>query len=125
MDQGRGVRVLLVDDNTQFLEAAARFLAQEPRLTIVGRAQSSVEAAEMVDRLRPDVVLMDLAMPGTDGLETTRLIKASATPPRVIIVTQHDTPSHREAAAKIADGFVSKAEFGSELMPTIEQLFFA
>jgi two-component system invasion response regulator UvrY len=117
------LRILLVDDNDRFLESAAQFLALEPRLEVVGRARSGREAIDFVRQVHPDLVLMDLAMPGMHGLEATRRIKAMPEPPAVVVLTLHDTPHDRAAAATTADGFVSKADLGSMLVPTIGRLF--
>src|SRR5262249_13462547 len=65
----KALRILLVDDSNQFLEVAARFLADQPGISIVGSAVSGEEAIRQVERLDPDVVLMDVSMPGMGGLE--------------------------------------------------------
>jgi DNA-binding NarL/FixJ family response regulator len=117
------LRIVLVDDSTQFLDTAEDFLSRERQLSIVGRAQNGAEAIEIVRALRPDLVLMDVSMPGMDGLEATRHIKALAAAPRVVILTLRDTPRDRAAALAIADGFVSKADFGGALLPMVDGLF--
>lgn len=118
------IRTLLVDDSSQFLEAAIHYLSSEPQIEIVGFAHSGQEALDQVKILNPDLVLMDLAMPGTNGLEATRLIKEQADPPRVIILTLHDDPEYRFASKAVrADGFVAKSDFGVELLPQIYSLF--
>lgn len=118
------VRILLVDDSAEFLASAADYLAAQPDLHVIGRAQSGQAALEQTAALRPDLVLMDIAMPGLNGLETTRQIKARPTPPRVIILTLHDNPEYRSAAAGVqADGFVAKSDFGVQLLPLIRSLF--
>ena len=86
-------RILLVDDSRRFIESAERFFADELRVTVVGSALSGKEALDQVARLNPDLVLMDVAMPGMDGLEATQHIKARANAPLVIILTFYDTPS--------------------------------
>jgi DNA-binding NarL/FixJ family response regulator len=116
--------VLLVDDSSGFLEMAARFLSTDPRIVVVGHALSGHDALEQVARLNPDLVLMDLVMPGMNGLEATRLIKAQAGAPRVVILTLHDNPEYRAAAEAVgADGFVAKWEVGTQLEPLIHTLF--
>ncbi len=118
------IRVLLVDDNDAFLETVARFLADDQQIEIVGQANSGPDALEQVEHLRPDLVLMDLAMPGMSGLEATRQIKARPTGPRVIILTLYDSPEYRAAAQELgADGFVVKSEFFDQLQPAIHTLF--
>jgi len=118
------LRVLLVDDSPEFLESAAYFLSLQPSVKVVGRALSGPDALEMASRLRPDLVLMDWAMPEMTGLEAARRLKAQPGAPRVVILTLHDNPQYRAAAqAAGADGFISKADFGAQLPPLIHRLF--
>jgi DNA-binding NarL/FixJ family response regulator len=118
------LRLLLVDDSWPFLGSAEHFLSTEPNLSIVGCASSGAEALDQVSLLRPDLILMDLAMPVMNGLAATRLIKALPDPPRVVILTVYNLPEYRAAArAAGADGFVVKSEFGSQLLPLIQRLF--
>ena len=93
-------------------------------LCIVGRAASGSAALEQVAVLNPDLVLMDLAMPGMNGLETTRRIKAQPDAPRVVIMTLYDVAEYRAAArAAMADGFIAKSSIRSQLMPMLVGLF--
>ncbi len=116
-------RILLVDDSLHFIESAERFLSEELGVNVVGSALSGIEAIDQVMRLRPDLVLMDVAMPGMDGLEATHKIKAMPNAPLVIILTLYDTPKYREAAHQAgADGFIPKADFGEQLLPLIYSL---
>jgi DNA-binding NarL/FixJ family response regulator len=118
------LRILLVDDSPTFLESAARFLAMDVRLEIVGRLLSGGEALEQVPRLCPDLVLMDLAMPGMNGLEATRQIKAQLSAPYVVILTLNDSSEYHAASLAVgADGFVTKSEIGTQLLPLIHSLF--
>jgi DNA-binding NarL/FixJ family response regulator len=117
-------RVLLVDDNAEFLDSAAHFLNTDPRIEIVGRACSGRGALEQVPLLKPDLVLMDLSMPEMNGLEATRALKEQGDDPRIIILTLHDNPEYRAAAAAVrADGFVTKTDLDLQLLPMIHQLF--
>lgn len=118
------VSILLVDDNARFLDSVERFITAVAPYEIAGRALSGQEALARVGVVQPDLVLMDLAMPGMNGLEATRAIKTAAQPPRVIIMTMYDTPEYRVAAGEAgADGFVIKSEFAAELLPLIARLF--
>ena len=117
------LRILLVDDNAQFLDVAARTLAAVPAIEIVGRALSGRDALEQVTQLQPDLVLMDVAMPNMNGLEATRHIKARPDAPRVVMLTLYDAPEYRAAAEAVgADDFISKAEFDAQVLPLIHAL---
>lgn len=117
------LRILLVDDSLAFLESATRFLAIDQELEIVGRVFSGEEALEQVPQLCPDLVLMDMAMPGMNGLEATRHIKASSSAPYVVVLTLNDGSEYRTAALAVgADGFVTKSEIGNALLPLIHSL---
>lgn len=115
------VRVLLVDDNPSYLEVAARLLAADPAMRVLGEAGTGEEALAMLNQTQPDVVLMDLSLPGMSGLEATRRIKARPGAPKVVIVTLHDEPEYRAAALGAgADEFVGKADLRSHLQRAIE-----
>lgn len=118
------IRTLLVDDSQEFLRAASQFLSVDPNIEIVGKCLSTREALEQLEKLNPDLILMDLAMPDMNGLEATQYIKDQSQPPRVIILTMHDNPEYRQASQAVqADGFVAKSDFGVKLMPIIGEIF--
>lgn len=110
------LRILLVDDNPIYLRAVSALLANKPDVEIVGCAMTGEEAIELVSTLRPDLVLLDLRMPGIGGLETTRQLKARSACPRIAIVTASCGEEHRQAAAQAgADDFVCKDRLTVEL----------
>jgi DNA-binding NarL/FixJ family response regulator len=118
------LRLFLVDDHSGFLRALAQFLSGDPRLEIVGQANSGTVALQRIAQVSADLVLLDLSMPDLNGLEVTRRLKHWPNAPRVIILTIYDLPQYRRAAeAAGADGFVSKAGFGTQLRPLISTLF--
>ena len=118
------IRVLLVDDYADFLDSASQFLSTVPEIQVVGYAYSGGEAIQAVDRLHPDLVLMDVSMPGINGLEATRRIKARPDAPRVVLLTLYGNKGYRSAAQKAgADGFMSKDQFGEDLVTLIRDLF--
>ena len=86
------LRVIVADDHPVVREGLRAILDAEPDLDVVGEAGSGAEAVELAARLRPDVVLMDLRMPGMDGVEATGRI-AAAGDARVLVVTTYDTDS--------------------------------
>lgn len=103
------VRVVVVDDE-QLVRMALRLVIDgEPDLSVVGEAADGDAALSAVDELRPDVVLMDVRMPGRDGLSATRELLARPTPPRVLILTTFDSDDLvLEALRTGALGFVLK-----------------
>ena len=118
------VRILLVDDSPDFRRQAARFLAAEPGFEVIAFAASGAEALEKSEQFKPDVVLMDLSMPGMNGFEATRRIKARAGAPRVVIMTLNGGAPYRAfSEAALADGFLSKAEFVEDARTLIRNLF--
>lgn len=117
------MRIFLVDDSAAFLDAAAGFFSGCPEVEVIGRALSGHEALEQVVQLRPDVVLLDLAMPDMNGLETARRVRALSDAPRIVMLTLYDDPAYRAAAmAAGADGFVSKAALSTQLLPLLQTL---
>ena len=77
------IRLLIVDDHDAFLNAAERHLRRVAHVAIIGRGRNGIEAVALADELKPDVVVLDLAMPEMGGLQATRLIKAQDEPPFV------------------------------------------
>ncbi len=118
------IRTLMVDDHATFLDELAHFLEEEREMDVVGRTASGEDALEQTTALRPDLVLMDLAMPGMGGLEATRRLKAEPDAPRVIMLSLHEHPMYRTAALDAgANGFVPKSKLGTALLPMIHSLF--
>ena len=119
----RTLRVLLVDDHDGFINAAMRHFRKVEWLDIAGTAGNGLEAIERSEALRPDAILMDLAMPEMGGLQATRLIKAQDEPPYIVIASHFDDAEHREHAMRAgADDFVSKLSYLQEVMPILERL---
>lgn len=85
----KSVRILLADDHAVLRAGLRALLDAEPDMTVVGEAATGEEALEKVKALQPDVVVMDLSMPGMGGLEATRQIQALPQKPRVLVLTMH------------------------------------
>lgn len=116
------VTVLLVDDHEGFINAALRHFRRFSWLEVVGTAANGLEAIERSEALRPQVVLMDLAMPEMGGLQATRLIKTQDDAPYIVIASHFDDAEHREHALSAgADGFVSKLSYIQDVMPILER----
>ncbi|MCX4776639.1 response regulator [Streptomyces sp. NBC_01264] len=107
------IRVVLVDDQPLIRTGLRVLIADTPDLEVVGEAGNGAEAVELVARLRPDVAIMDIRMPGTDGIEATRGIKAEASSTgaatRVLILTTFDDDEYVYGALRAgASGFLVK-----------------
>lgn len=103
------VRVLIADDQTLFRSGLARLLGEDPRMTICGQAADGTDAVAKSLALKPDVILMDLKMPGMDGVEATAKIMAAQPGTKVLILTTFDTDSFVLQALKAgASGYVLK-----------------
>lgn len=114
------IRLILVDDH-QIVRAGLRMLfSAEPEVEIIGEASSGEEAVAMAEALRPDVVLMDLAMPGIGGAEATRRIKAAQPQVAVLALTMHEDAEYFfEMLAAGASGYVPKRAAPDDLMSAI------
>ena len=113
-------RILLADDHTMFRQALVTFLKSNPRLELVGQAGDGEEAWRLIQTLRPDVTVLDIAMPGLGGLDVARRNAEAGYPTRIVMLTMHS--DHRlalEAADAGADGFVSKDDTLEELATAI------
>ena len=93
------VRVVVVDDDPLYAEGLALTLAIDPRIAVAGIAHDGLEALQLCRRKRPNVVLMDVHMPGLDGIETTRRIHDVLSGIRVVMLTSDDDPTARESSA--------------------------
>lgn len=117
------VRVLVADDHRLFSEALALFLAREPDIDVVGCARDGEEAHRLALRRKPDVVLMDLMMPRSNGVEATRKISAEAPETHVILLTALESgPEVDEAIAAGAVACVRKEAALMELAAEIRRV---
>jgi DNA-binding NarL/FixJ family response regulator len=117
------IRVLVVDDQAMVRAGFRMILETEANITVVGEAADGLQAVEMVERARPDVVLMDVRMPRMDGIEATARIIQAAAPsptPRVLILTTFDLDDHVHAALRAgASGFLLKDAPAEQLIEAI------
>ena len=110
-------RILLADDHA-ILRAGLRLLINgQPDLEVVAEADNGVKVLSLVEETRPDLVLLDLTMPGLGGLDVLRALKQVSPESRVLILTMHDDESYlRQALSLGASGYVLKKAVDSELL---------
>jgi DNA-binding NarL/FixJ family response regulator len=115
--------ILVVEDFHLLRSSVVQWLqVRFPGCTVQG-FDSAERALEHASNARPDVVLMDISLPGIDGLEATQRLKAQAPGTAVVMLTTYDTPSHRRAAANAgAAGYVAKHDMEAQLESTVERL---
>ena len=103
------IRVLIVDDQTLVRDGFRMILELDDQIEVVGEAEDGKAALAAVTKLRPDLVLMDIRMPGLDGLETTRRLMLQPHPPKVLVLTTYDADEYVYDAMKAgASGFLLK-----------------
>jgi DNA-binding NarL/FixJ family response regulator len=111
------IRVLLADDHTMVRQGFRRILSGQPDMEIVGEAANGREAVELAEKLRADVVVMDVAMPELNGIEATRRLAGSAPHVRVLALSMHkDSVYVREILRAGARGYLLKDSVDSDLL---------
>jgi two-component system response regulator NreC len=114
------IRVLLADDHTLMREGIRAIIEDEPDMLVVGEAEDGRMTLRQTEALRPDVVLMDIAMPLLNGLDATHQIKRDFPEVRVLVLTMYDHNEYvRQVLAAGASGYVLKHAAASELVAAI------
>ena len=117
------IRVLIADDQRLFAEALEAILAYDERIEVIGTARDGEEAIRLALAEKPDVILMDIAMPKIDGVEATKQIRRQGATPSVLMLTgsnaRGDVARAREAGAS---AYVTKDRIASQLLDAIVEL---
>ncbi len=117
------IRVVVADDHAVVRAGLTALLEAQPDVEVVGEASDGEGALRMVDDLAPDVVVMDLTMPGCGGIEATRRIRERKAAPRVLVLTMHDDPAFVRAAIDAgASGYLVKRAAGDELTTAVRRV---
>jgi NarL family two-component system response regulator LiaR len=114
------IRVVLADDHALVREGTAELLERAGGMRVVGQAADGLEAVELVQALRPDVLLLDLALPRLDGLEVARRTRATSPSTVVVALTANDEQAYVLAMLEAgATGYLSKASRGQEVVQAV------
>jgi DNA-binding NarL/FixJ family response regulator len=115
------IKIMLVDDHNLVREGFSRMLELEEEFLVVGQAASADDALIKARQLRPDIILMDIKLPGINGIEATRMIKAELPDTEVIVLSMYDEEEYvRESVKAGATGYVLKDISQDELIRNIK-----
>lgn len=114
------IRVVVADDHAIVREGVHQLLSQQPDIEVVGEASDGVQALDLARKLKPDVVVMDIGMPGMNGLEATRALKAEQPQTRVLVLTMQEGEDYFFRLLQAgASGYVLKGAGSGELLSAI------
>ena len=118
------VKILLVDDSEIIRERLKLMLEQIPLSTIIGEAKDTSEAMKRLEDLNPDIMILDIKLPGENGIEFLRRIRLNRNFIKVIILTSYPYPQYRKKCFEIgADYFLSKSTEIEQLPEIVQKLF--
>jgi DNA-binding NarL/FixJ family response regulator len=120
---GQTIRVLIAEDHSIVREGLKVLISSDPGLQIAGEAGDGIQAVSMVQKVQPDVVLMDLSMPNGGGLAATKQICSKPGAPKVLVLSAYqDEDSVRQAMEHGASGFMTKHSAAGELLSAIREV---
>ena len=117
----RQIRILIVDD-LPVVRSGIRSLLAHNHFRVCGEAADGWEAVEKAIQLKPAIVLMDIGMPGMNGVRAAYEIRRAAPATKIVFLTVHNLPTVALSTRRWADGFVSKAVAGTQLIPLLRNL---
>jgi two-component system response regulator NreC len=113
-------RIVLADDHPVVRHGVRSLLQSDAELSVVGEASDGIETVQMVEKLQPDVLVVDLMIPGLNGLEITRQVRQRSPATRIIILSMHaNEPYVLEALKNVASGYVLKDSSGTDLVQAV------
>lgn len=117
------IRILIVDDQNLIRETIQMYLEQEPDLKVVGYAEDGNGALEQIEKLTPDVVILDLEMPDMDGLTAIQIIRDRFKELKILVLSSHDDREHINQAIEAgAKGYLTKGTPASELAQAVRSV---
>jgi len=111
-------RILVADDHEEIRNEIVQLLKRQ--FEVLGAVGDGPEFLEAVDRLKPDLCVLDISMPNMSGIEVAQRIKRSDSQMKIVFLTLHDDTDFRDAALATGEGYVTKARMGRELLPAIK-----
>lgn len=117
------IRILLADDHTILRDGIRSLIEDEPDMEVIGEAEDGITVVKLANTLKPDVILMDLAMPLLNGLEATRQIRKNNPQAKILILTMHENEEYiRQVLAAGAMGYILKDAAARELLGAIRSV---
>jgi DNA-binding NarL/FixJ family response regulator len=114
------VRTLVVEDHKAVLDYICSALRKHPDIDIVGEAQNGLDAVERAAAIQPDLIILDIGLPGLNGIEAARRIRAIASEVKILFLSQESSPEIvHEALHTGACGYILKASVGRDLNPAL------
>jgi two-component system response regulator NreC len=117
------MRILIADDNRDVRRGVAKILSSQPSWEICGEAQDGAEAIQKATELLPDLILLDISMPGSSGMEVALALREKVGNAKIVIMSQHDPaillPIALQAGARAC---IDKSRLVADLVPTIEKV---
>ncbi len=113
-------RILVADDHEEIRNEIVQLLRRQ--FEVLEAVGDGPEFLEAVDRLKPDLCVLDISMPKMSGIEAAQRIKDSDSQTKIVFLTLHDDSDFRDAALEVAEGYVTKARMGRELLPAIKEV---
>jgi DNA-binding NarL/FixJ family response regulator len=118
------IRIVLADDHVLLRQGTRQLLEHEPDMEVVGEASDGAEAVELVVKTKPDVVIIDVAMPGMNGIEATKRIKAVLPGTKILVLTGYDYDEYIFSLLEIgAAGYLLKDVSGDELVGSVRAVY--
>lgn len=117
------LQILVIDDNDEFRTELTEYIKHQPGVHVVGEGRDGREAISLAQTLQPDIILLDISMPGVGGIAAARKIKEESPHSKIVFITIHEEQTYHTLASMIGvDGFICKNNLKQELPPILKAL---